>query len=66
MSESNRLNEYAISSEGIGEGLKRSAASLVAAGNTIDQAVALVTAANLVVQDPAAVGTALTFRALVA
>ncbi|HZK27490.1 MAG TPA: hypothetical protein VFD00_08135 [Thermoclostridium sp.] len=59
MSESNRLNEYAISSEGIGEGLKRSAASLVAAGNTIDQAVALVTAANLVVQDPATVGNAL-------
>jgi len=51
-------NNFAISSAGIGEAMRRSAASLYAAGNTIEEAVALITAANAVVQDPAVVGTA--------
>lgn len=52
-------NNFAISSAGIGEAMRRSAASLYSAGNTMEEAVALITAANAVVQDPATVGTAL-------
>ena len=35
----------------------RSASALAAAGNTIDESIALVTAANTVIQDPDVVGT---------
>ena len=42
-------NNFAISSAGIGEALQNSAASLYAANNTLEQSVALVTAANTVV-----------------
>jgi hypothetical protein len=49
-------NNFAISSGGIGEALERSASSLMAANNTIDESIALITAANTVVQDPAQVG----------
>lgn len=52
-------NNFAISSEGIGEALKRSASSLYEAGNTLEQSVAMITSANAVVQNPEAVGTAL-------
>lgn len=52
------MNNFAISSGGIGEALERSASSLAAANNTIDQSIALITAANTVVQDPDSVGTA--------
>ena len=52
-------NNFAISSQGIGEALLRSASAMHAAGNTLDETVALATAANTVVQDPAKVGTAL-------
>lgn len=52
-------NNFAISSTGIGEALKRSASALYAGGNTIDEAIALVTAANSVIQNPEQVGTAL-------
>ena len=51
-------NNYAISSGGIGEALERSASSLAAANNTLDESIALITAANTVVQDPDSVGTA--------
>ena len=51
-------NNFAISSGGIGEALQRSASSMAAANNTIDETIALITAANTVVQDPASVGTA--------
>ena len=51
-------NNFAISSGGIGEALERSASSLDAANNTIDESIALITAANTVVQDPKTVGTA--------
>lgn len=50
-------NKYAISSAGIGEALQRSAAALKAGGNTIDQSIAMITAANRVVQAPESVGT---------
>lgn len=49
-------NNFAISSGGIGEALERSASSLDAANNTIDESIALITAANTVVQDPEQVG----------
>lgn len=56
--ESNRLNNFAISSGGIGEALERSASSMAAANNTLDETIALITAANTVVQDADSVGTA--------
>lgn len=39
-------NRFAISSGGIGQAMERSASSLAAANNTIDQSIALITAAN--------------------
>ena len=42
-------NNFAISSGGVGEALERSASSLAAANNTIDESIALITAANTVV-----------------
>ena len=51
-------NNFAISSGGIGEAMERSASSMVAANNTMDETIALITAANTVVQSPEAVGTA--------
>lgn len=51
-------NNFAISSGGIGDALQRSATSLAAANNSLDQSIALITAANTVVQDPDSVGTA--------
>lgn len=53
------MNNFAISSTGIGEALTRSASALYAAGNTIDESIALITGANSVVQNPEQVGTAL-------
>lgn len=52
-------NRYAISSTGIGDALQKSAASLAAAGNSIEQSIGLVVAANSVIQNPETVGTAL-------
>ncbi len=52
-------NNFAISSQGIGEALTRSASALAAGGNTLDESIALITAANNVVQDPEKVGTTL-------
>ena len=52
-------NNFAITSAGIGEALQRSASALYEAGNTIDESIALVTAANSVIQNPDQVGTAL-------
>lgn len=49
-------NNFAISSGGIGEALQRSASSMMAANNSLDETIALITAANTVVQDPDAVG----------
>lgn len=52
-------NNYAISSAGVGEALKRSAAAMAAANNTLDETIALATAANTIVQNPESVGTTL-------
>ena len=52
-------NNFAISSGGVGEALQRSVSSLFAANNSLDESIALITAANTVVQDPDVVGTAL-------
>lgn len=51
-------NNFAISSGGIGEALQRSASSMAAANNTLDETIALITAANEVVQNPEKVGNA--------
>lgn len=50
-------NNFAISSQGVGEALRRSASALAAGNNSLDESIALVTAANSVVQDPDVVGT---------
>ena len=52
-------NNFAISSGGIGDALLNSAASLHAAGNTLDESIALIAAANTTIQNPERVGTAL-------
>lgn len=52
-------NNYAITAEGIGVALQRSSAVLTQAGNSIEEAVALVTAANTTIQNPMRVGNAL-------
>jgi TP901 family phage tail tape measure protein len=49
-------NNFAVSSDGIATALQDSASSLMAAGNDLNQSVALVAAANKVVQDPNSVG----------
>mgnify|MGYP002518712026 FL=1 len=49
-------NNFAISSEGIGEALQRSASALATAGNSLNESIALVTGMNAVVQDPDSVG----------
>lgn len=55
-------NHYAIDTQGIGEALKRSAASFNAANTSLSESIALVTTANAVVQDPDSIGT--TFNTL--
>ena len=54
--ESNRANNYAIDTQGIGEALKRSAASFNAANTSLSESIALITTANAVVQDPDSIG----------
>ena len=55
-------NTEPIDTSGIVSALQRSASSLSAAGNDLNQSVSMITAANSVVQDPDTVGTA--FRTL--
>lgn len=52
-------NNYAISSKGVGDALLNSASAMAAANNTLDETIALSTAANTIVQNPEKVGTAL-------
>lgn len=52
-------NNMPITSEGLGEALERSAGTLVAAGNSLEQSVALISAANSTIQNPESVGNAL-------
>lgn len=51
-------NNYSISTEGLATALQSAAGTLVTAGNSIDESIALITAGNQVVQDPSKVGTA--------
>lgn len=53
------MNNFAISSDGIAEGLSRSASTLVAAGNTLEESIAMLAAGNKVQQDPEGLGNAL-------
>ncbi len=57
-------NNFAIDSESLGSSFERSAAALVAGGNTLNQALGLTTAGNLVIQDADTVGNALKIVAL--
>lgn len=59
INESNSLNNFAISSDGIASGLQRSASTLVAAGNSLEQSIAMLAAGNKVIQDPEALGNAI-------
>lgn len=52
-------NNFAISSAEIGEGLNNAAASLAANGNTLEQSIALLTAAQVVTQNASKSSTAL-------
>ena len=49
-------NNFAISSKGVGDALLNSASALASANNDLDQSIALIAAANSVVQDPEKVG----------
>lgn len=57
-----KVNEIAntqpIDTSGIFAGLERSASSMSAANNSLEETIALITAANSVVQDPTSIGTA--------
>jgi len=50
-------NRMPIDSAGIGEALKRSAASFNAANTSLSESISLITATNAVIQDPTSVGT---------
>ena len=52
-------NNFAITTAGIGDALQVSASAMAEAGNSLDETIALTTAANTVVQNPNTVGTAL-------
>lgn len=52
-------NKFAISSDGIGTALQKSASSMAAANNSLEETIALITGMNAVVQNPEVVGTAL-------
>lgn len=52
-------NNFAISSDGIGEALQRSASAMAAGNNNLDETIGLITAANTIAQDPKKVGTTL-------
>lgn len=55
----NVSNNFSITTDGLGEALKRSSAAMSAANNTLEETIALTTAANQVVQNPETVGNAL-------
>lgn len=57
-------NNFAVSSDGLATALQTSASALMSAGNDLNQSVALVAAANKVLQDPSQVGAALRTIAL--
>ena len=52
-------NRFAISSGGIGTAMQDGASALKTAGNDIDESIAMIAAANEIVQDPSQVGNAM-------
>lgn len=52
-------NNFAVSTDGLATALQDSGSALAAAGNSLEQSVALVAAANKVLQDPSKVGGSL-------
>ena len=64
ITESNRTNNFAISTDGLATALQNSASALTTAQNDFYEAAALTTAANTVVQDPDKVGAGLRTIAL--
>ena len=52
-------NRYGVDTSGLGESLKRSASSLEAANNTLDESIAMITAADEIIQNPESTGSAL-------
>ena len=64
ITESNRTNNFAISTDGLATALQNSASALKTAQNDFFEAAALTTAANTVVQDPDKVGAGLRTIAL--
>lgn len=57
--ESNSLNNFSISTDGLASALQRSASALKTAGNDIDESIGLITAGNQIAQDPESVGAAM-------
>lgn len=57
-------NNFSISTDGLATALQTSASALVTAGADIDKSIALITAGNAVVQDPASVGAGIRTIAL--
>ena len=57
--ESNSLNNFSISTDGLASALQRSASALKTAGNNIDESIGLITAGHQVVQDPESVRAAM-------
>lgn len=57
-------NNFAISTDGLATALQDSASALMTAGNDFDEAVALITAGNIVAQDPNSVGSGMRTIAL--
>ena len=55
----NVSNNFSITTDGLGEALKRSSASMDAANNSLEETLALTAAANEVIQNPETVGNAL-------
>ena len=57
--ESNRLNNFAVSSAQLGEGLQNAGAALMAGGNSFTESLALLTASNNTLQDISKSSTAM-------
>jgi len=45
-------NDFSISTSGLAEALQRSASALTTSGNSLEESIGIITAANQVVQDP--------------
>lgn len=52
-------NNFSISTSELAESLKRSSGTLIEAGNNLDEAIALTTAGNAIIQDAESVGSAM-------